>query len=150
MKSAGLFAHQYGRFEFRAKFPQGKGYWPALWLMPSHVTPTAGWPACGEIDVVENQGDYPAVVQGDHSLRRRAWLMHLQSTRSLHLPPGQHRSRAISIPTFWNGRLIPSAGMWTTSYTKRKPTGPPPMPPYPAPFNQPFYIIMNLAVGGTL
>src|ERR1700730_2957199 len=35
MKSRGLFAQKYGRFEFRAKFPPGKGYWPALWMMPN-------------------------------------------------------------------------------------------------------------------
>jgi len=63
IKSAGLFSKQYGRFEFRAKFPPGKGFWPAIWLMPENSV-YGGWPSCGEIDIVENKGDYPAVVQG--------------------------------------------------------------------------------------
>src|SRR5690348_16875731 len=61
IKTEGLFAEKYGRFEFRAKFPAGRGFWPAFWLMPEH-SPYGGWPACGEIDIVENKGNYPAVV----------------------------------------------------------------------------------------
>src|SRR5258708_31872650 len=79
MKGAGLFSKKYGRFEFRAKVPRGKGYWPALWLMPEHSA-YGRWPACGEIDVMENRGNYPAVVPG---------TIHYADTNGHHLPASQ-------------------------------------------------------------
>lgn len=144
MKSQGLFARKYGRFEFRAKMPQGKGYWPALWLMPEH-SPYGGWPACGEIDVMENRGNYPAVVQG---------TIHYAGTSGEHLQSmgrftfGQNDGvthfhtyllewTTNSISWSVDGSLYKTQTNWSTVNA-----------PYPAPFNQPFYIIMNLAVGG--
>jgi beta-glucanase (GH16 family) len=63
LKSQGLFAQKYGRFEFRAKLPGGRGYWPALWLMPEHSA-YGRWPASGGIDVLENRGNDLAMVRG--------------------------------------------------------------------------------------
>src|SRR5438093_1651333 len=63
LKTRGLFYQKYGRFEFRAKLPQGKGYWSALWLMPEESV-YGGWAASGEIDVMENKGSNPANVLG--------------------------------------------------------------------------------------
>ena len=144
MKSEGLFYHQYGRFEFRAKFPQGKGYWPALWLMPEN-SPYGGWPSCGEIDVVENRGDYPAVVQGTiHYAGKDGG--HLQSTDLYTFAAdngaGSFHNYALewttnSISWYVDNQLYETQTNWSTANA-----------PYPAPFNQPFYIIMNLAVGG--
>ena len=53
MKSQGLFSFQYGRFEVRAKIPEGQGLWPAIWLLGDDIT-TVSWPACGELDVMEH------------------------------------------------------------------------------------------------
>jgi len=57
------FEQRYGRFEARIKVPYGKGYWPAFWLLGNDcdVNP---WPACGEIDIMENVGDEPTTVFG--------------------------------------------------------------------------------------
>ena len=63
MKTEGLFSTQYGRLEFRVKLPAGAGYWPALWLMPEDSV-YGGWPASGEIDVMENIGKAPTNVFG--------------------------------------------------------------------------------------
>src|SRR5258707_5761779 len=63
VKSQGHFAKAYGRFEFRVRLPAGLGYWPALWLLGSNIG-TVGWPACGEVDVMENQGSALNKVQG--------------------------------------------------------------------------------------
>ena len=56
-----LFAQAYGRFDFRAKVPRGKGLWPALWLLPQDDQ-YGGWAASGEIDVLEIVGDRPHEV----------------------------------------------------------------------------------------
>lgn len=144
MKSEGLFAHKYGRFEFRARFPKGKGYWPALWLMPQN-SPYGSWPACGEIDVVENKGDYPAVVQGTiHYADTNG--EHLQATDLYTFAPGDGAGQFHTYLLEWttnsiswsvDNHLYETQTNWSTVDAA-----------YPAPFDQPFYIILNLAVGG--
>lgn len=52
LKTQGLFSFQYGRIEFRAEVPEAQGFWPAAWLLGNNIA-TAGWPACGEMDVLE-------------------------------------------------------------------------------------------------
>ena len=59
----GLFEQQYGRFEARMKLPFGKGMWPAFWLLGSNID-EIGWPFCGEIDVMENGGSKPTIISG--------------------------------------------------------------------------------------
>jgi beta-glucanase (GH16 family) len=63
IKTQGLFEQQYGRFEARIRLPQGKGIWPAFWLLGSDCDQNP-WPACGEIDIMEYLGDAPTVVLG--------------------------------------------------------------------------------------
>jgi beta-glucanase (GH16 family) len=57
------FAQTYGRFEARMKLVAGQGLWPAFWMLGTNIT-TVNWPACGEIDVMENLGQTPATVYG--------------------------------------------------------------------------------------
>jgi len=52
LKTEGLFSFQYGRIEFRAQVPEAQGFWPAAWLLGNNIA-AAGWPACGEQDVLE-------------------------------------------------------------------------------------------------
>lgn len=54
---------RYGRIEARIKLPGGRGIWPAFWLLGADID-QAGWPRCGEIDVMENFGTSPALVHG--------------------------------------------------------------------------------------
>ncbi len=54
---------KFGRIDIRAKLPVGKGMWPALWMLGSNI-PSVGWPACGEIDIMELIGSYPGRVSG--------------------------------------------------------------------------------------
>lgn len=54
---------KYGRIDIRAKLPVSKGIWPALWMLGANIN-TAGWPACGEIDIMELVGAYPSRVTG--------------------------------------------------------------------------------------
>jgi len=144
LKSQGLFAQKYGRFEFRAKFPGGRGYWPALWLMPEHSA-YGRWPASGEIDVMENKGSNPAVVQGTLHYAG-ADGRHLHSTGRHTFPRNDGATNfhvyllewtTNSINWYVDNHLYETQTNWSTVKAA-----------YPAPFNQPFYIIMNLAVGG--
>jgi beta-glucanase (GH16 family) len=57
----GLFGFTNGRLEVRAQIPTGRGSWPAIWLLGVNIE-TAGWPACGEVDVMENVGFAPNTV----------------------------------------------------------------------------------------
>jgi beta-glucanase (GH16 family) len=144
MKSQGLFFKQYGRFEFRAKMPQGQGYWPALWLMPENST-YGGWPNSGEIDVMENKGNNPAVVQGTIHYAGASGG-HRQSTGRYTFRPNDGATNfhayllewtPHSISWYVDDKLYETQTNWSARNA-----------PYPAPFDQPFYIIMNLAIGG--
>ena len=63
IESQGRFQLKYGRIEARIKIPRGQGFWPAFWMLGSdydHI----GWPACGEIDIMENVGFEPSRIHG--------------------------------------------------------------------------------------
>jgi len=63
LNTAGKFSQQYGRFEARIQIPEGQGVWPAFWLLGQNIG-SVGWPACGEIDVMENIGRTPDTNYG--------------------------------------------------------------------------------------
>lgn len=63
IKTKGKFEAAYGRFEARIKIPRGQGIWPAFWLLGGNID-KVGWPACGEIDIMENIGREPNIVHG--------------------------------------------------------------------------------------
>jgi beta-glucanase (GH16 family) len=63
LKTQGRFEQAYGRFEARMRLPYGQGIWPAFWMLGNNIR-RAGWPACGEIDIMENIGRGPALVHG--------------------------------------------------------------------------------------
>jgi beta-glucanase (GH16 family) len=144
LKSQGLYSRKYGRFEFRARLPVGLGYWPSFWMLGSDFA-TAGWPACGEIDVLENRGALTNQVQGTIHFSG-ATDNHLQASALYTLPNQQTTTDFHKYTLEWTTNLVrwyfddqlyESQTVWSSS------TG-----PYPAPFNQPFFFIINLAVGG--
>ncbi len=63
LKTQAKFTQTLGRFEARIKIPRGQGIWPAFWMLGADIG-TAGWPACGEIDIMENIGKEPGIVHG--------------------------------------------------------------------------------------
>jgi beta-glucanase (GH16 family) len=149
VKSHGLFSKKYGRFEFRAKLPQGQGYWPALWLLPNYPVFPRGqygnWAASGEIDVMENRGSDPTTVQGT-IFYGGEWPGQAMSTQTYTLPSSGQTTEFHTYVLEWStnsmrwyvdGQLFETQTSWWSSGAA-----------YPAPFDQPFYIIMNLAVGG--
>jgi len=157
----GLFGKTYGRFEFRAKLPVGAGLWPALWLL-SVDDAYGGWAASGEIDVMEARGQEPSKVLGTIHFGSRwpgndrsgaEWVFpdkggindfHIYA---LEWEPGVMR-------WYVDGRLYSTKRRWWSSskvnarHEGLKPIDNPERNPWPAPFDKPFYIIMNLAVGG--
>ena len=68
LKTLGKFSQTYGRFEARIKIPRGQGIWPAFWMLGNDIDKPgldkSGWPACGEIDIMENIGKEPTLVHG--------------------------------------------------------------------------------------
>lgn len=140
MKSEGLFSWLYGRIEWRAQLPSGAGYWPALWMLGTNIT-SEGWPACGEIDVLENNGSTPPMAQGSiHS--------GTDATAIYNFPDGGGVTNFNTYTLDWttnailfyvNGHLYETQTSWGSSTGNA----------YPFPFNQPFFLIMNVAVGGS-
>jgi beta-glucanase (GH16 family) len=63
LKTEGKFSGKYGRLEARIKVPEGQGIWPAFWMLGADIG-KVGWPKCGEIDIMENIGKEPTVVHG--------------------------------------------------------------------------------------
>ncbi|WP_405294283.1 family 16 glycosylhydrolase [Algibacter sp. Ld11] len=59
----GKFEQAYGRFEARIRLPYGQGLWPAFWLLGADID-EVGWPQCGEIDIMENRGQEPTLING--------------------------------------------------------------------------------------
>jgi beta-glucanase (GH16 family) len=155
-----LFSKLYGRFEFRAKVPWGKGLWPALWLLPQDEK-YGGWAASGEIDVMEIVGEKPhQVLNSIHFgsvYPKRSLITHVHDlpggstvadwhVYAVEWEPGEIRFYVDGIHTstqnFWwsCSKTVDGAGVEATRKAD--------LNDWPAPFDQPFYIVMNVAVGG--
>ena len=115
MKSEGFYSTPtYGRFQWRAALPAGSGMWPALWMMGANE-PTVGWPACGEMDVMENNGDNTAFVQG--SLHYGTTRQIQPTRRPFTIFPVENR-QPISTFTSWIGPPPQFSGWWTVIFMK--------------------------------
>ena len=138
MKSQGLFSSTYGRIEWRAKMPQGVGCWPALWLLGTNIT-SVNWPGCGEIDVMENNGSNPWFDQGSlHSGSDETAIYNFidgSSITNFHTYTLDWMTNAILF--YVDGHLYQTQTGWSSSVAG-----------YPYPFDQPFFLLMNFAVGG--
>ena len=150
IKTIGLFSKTYGRFEWRAALPQGVGFWPALWMLPEN-SPYGGWPNSGEIDVMENNGAVTNQEGGtihfggadgdDVYFGQTYTFVTGDSVANFHVYLLQWTTN--SIHWFVDGHLYETQTNWWSNVGTSTDTY-----PYPAPFNQPFYILMNLAIGG--
>jgi beta-glucanase (GH16 family) len=155
-----LFNQKYGRFEFRAKLPTGQGLWSALWMLPQEGV-YGPWPTSGEIDVVEARGEEPGRVTGTLHYGAR-WPANVQSGKHFDFPGGGtvadfHVYRVEWEPGvirwYVDGRHCASQSFWWSGRTDGgrdpRPKSDADLHPWPAPFDRPFYLVMNLAVGGT-
>jgi beta-glucanase (GH16 family) len=154
MRTEGLFTTLYGRIAFRVKLPAGQGLWPALWMMPEDSV-YGGWAASGEIDVMENIGRNPTNVfgtlhfGGPYPANTQSYgpnynFLPGASVTNFNIYLLEWTTNAIN--WYVNGQLYETQTSWWSSST----TNTSDINPYPAPFNEPFYVVMNLAIGGTL
>jgi beta-glucanase (GH16 family) len=135
---------KYGKFEMRAKMPIGKGMWPAFWMMPTQSV-YGGWPVSGEIDIMEYLGHESNIVHGTlHYGDRPPNNKFTGKPDTLETGNFNEDFHVFSltweegkIEWFVDGILYQTQTSWNTVAAE-----------FPAPFNQQFHIILNLAVGG--
>jgi beta-glucanase (GH16 family) len=143
LESNGKFERTYGRFESRLQVPRGQGIWPAVWMLGNDIG-TAGWPTCGEIDVMENIGKEPSTVHG--TLHGPGYSGGNPLGYAYTLPGGQKLADAFhTFAVEWEQNVVrfyiddilygtrtpadvPSGGRWV--------------------YDHPFYLLLNVAVGG--
>lgn len=132
----------YGKVEIRAKIPNARGTWAALWMMPTNFT-YGNWPASGEIDIMEHVGYDPSVIHGtihtelyNHikQTQKEGKVTVLDFDTNFHVYGLDWRNDKIDF-------LIDGKPYYTVTRDKNEDFK-------GWPFDKPFYIIMNLAVGG--
>lgn len=138
----------YGLFETRVKVPTGKGYLPAFWMMPTNENLYGQWPRCGEIDIMEVMGQetnklYGTLHYGNpHSQKQETYTAKNGDfasdyhTYAVEWEPGK-------ITWYVDGVKYHEANDWYSTTVGQGTAA------YPAPFDQPFYMILNLAIGGS-
>lgn len=143
LSSYGKKSWKYGRFVISAKLPKGVGSWPAIWMMPNDVKSGVRWPLCGEIDIMEHVGRDPEVVH--FSLHTATFNHRLDN----------HRTYFEKIPTaidtfhdyemIWDDKSIAFLvdGQLKVKFDKKAEDT-----INEWPFDKPFYLILNIAVGG--
>lgn len=134
----------YGRFEVRAKLPTGRGIWPAIWMLPEKEA-YGGWAASGEIDIMELVGHEPAKAHG--TLHYGAsWPKNVHTGEPFTLKSGIFADDFHVFALEWekgvfrwyvDGELYQTQTKWSTTGGE-----------FPAPFDQPFHLVLNVAVGG--
>ena len=142
---------QYGKVVVSAKTPKGKGLWPAIWMMPQDENHYGQWPKCGEIDIMELLGDdvtktYQTIHYGaPHAEQQGTYVI------SNALKDGTFASKFHEYSVEWepgeirfytDDHLVLTVNDWFSAVEGEDDK------PYPAPFDQPFFVQMNLAVGG--
>lgn len=142
LKTQGLQSFQYGRIEARLKVPSGAGLWPAFWMLGANFT-GSNWPDCGEIDIMEYVGREPDLVIGTaHGPGYSGALGMSQWNRQKYNIADDFHTFAIE----WQADQIDWYYDGVKYYTlTRADVG-----DREWVFDQPFFIILNLAVGGTL
>lgn len=143
IKTQGKFSQTYGRFEARIQTPTGPGLWPAFWMLGENIT-TVNWPQCGEIDIMEQKGHESHITygtihgpgySGGNSISGDFPLKNGRFNLNFHVYAAEWGPDFIDffVDDFLYKRIttaeVQEQGEWV--------------------FNQPFFIILNVAVGGT-
>jgi beta-glucanase (GH16 family) len=135
---------KYGRFDIRAKMPQGKGLWPAIWMLPTDWA-YGGWASSGEIDIVELIGHEPNIIHGTIHFGGE-WPKNQSAGKAYTLQLGNFSDNfhvftveweAQEIRWYVDGILFYTETEWSSEKAN-----------YPAPFDQQFHLLLNVAVGG--
>jgi beta-glucanase (GH16 family) len=132
---------RYGRFEARIRLPEGQGIWPAFWMMPTDAV-YGGWPASGELDIMEMVGHEPNVVHGTIHYGPP----HTYSSGSYTMQSGNFSDDFNTFAIEWeNGEIrwyVNDIHFHTETNWFSESQG------FPAPFEQRFHFLLNVAVGG--
>ncbi len=135
---------KYGRFEIRAKLPAGQGIWPAIWMMPTDDR-YGSWARSGEIAIMEFKGQNPNEIWGTLHFGD-SWPDNKHTGDILKTPDVDYTKdfhvyaiewEPTEIRWYVDGKLWQSQSKWST-----------PSAPFPAPFDQRFHIVLNVAVAG--
>lgn len=141
LTTRGRFEPRYGRFEARLRLPSGRGIWPAFWLLGANIA-TLSWPQCGEIDIMEARGQYPSInhnslhgpgYSGGGAVTSSTNLFPVRLDEDFHVYTVEWEASSIrwlldGVVTF-EVEADDLPGAWV--------------------FNHPFYLILNVAVGGS-
>ena len=142
IKTAGKFKQAYGRFEARVKIPYGQGIWPAFWMLGSNIN-KVGWPKCGEIDVMENIGREPSTAHG--TIHGPGYSGANGIGAAYDLPAGSFADDFHVFAIEWE----PGAIRWYVDGSLYQTRTPADLPSGAAwVFDHPFFMLLNLAVGG--
>jgi hypothetical protein len=139
--SRGKKMFKFGRMEIRAKLPKGKGIWPAIWMLPQNNV-YGGWPKSGELDIMEMVGHEPNKVHG--TVHFGPGPGSIQSTGSYTLPTSDFSGDFHVFSIIWDVNTI----QWLVDGKVFKTFSNTDVGNATYPFNEDFYFIINLAVGG--
>lgn len=143
LKTEGTFTAQYGRIEARIRIPRGQGIWPAFWMLGADIG-QVGWPACGEIDVMENVGYEPGVVHGTVHGPGYSGAQGLSAAATL--PNGAAWADAYHVfGVDWR----PGSVTWLVDGVAQRTVTRADVGSSPWVFDKPFFVLLNVAVGGT-
>ncbi len=144
LRTEPTFSQTYGRFEAKIKLPEGEGLWPAFWMLPQDDV-YGGWAASGEIDIMEAKGRLPDQSSGAIHYGGQ-WPDNTYTHGEYDFPEGRDITDFNVYAIEWeedemrwyvNDTLFFTAKLWHTEGHD-----------YPAPFDQDFHLLLNLAIGG--
>ncbi|MBL7874034.1 MAG: glycoside hydrolase family 16 protein [Cyclobacteriaceae bacterium] len=135
IKTQEKVAVTYGRIDVRAKLPKGQGIWPAIWMLGENIT-SVGWPACGEIDIMELVGHQPQTTHGTVHYNKEGYK---SSTGSSSLTTGNFSDQFHVFTLIWERDKM----TWYVDNKSFKT-----FKPDVSAFTKPFFFILNVAVGG--
>ncbi|TXF86290.1 glycoside hydrolase family 16 protein [Neolewinella aurantiaca] len=131
---------RYGRIEARVKLPVGKGLVPAFWMLGQNID-QVNWPACGEIDILKYKGQKPGEVLASlHTQTQNGVSASTKKTRFSDIEEGFHRYAAEWTP---ENIAFFVDDQWVHSFEPKSRSA------EAWPFDKPFFLLLNLAVGGT-
>jgi len=140
LKTKGLFSQTYGRFEARIKTPHGPGIWPAFWMLGDNID-AVSWPACGEIDIMEQRGQEPYTNNG--SIHGPGYSGGNALTKSYTLTNGRFDTDYHVYAVEWFEDRI---DFFVDDYLYQRIASE--SVPGNWVYNQPFFLLLNVAVGG--
>lgn len=140
IKTKGKFAQAYGRFEARIKTPTGPGIWPAFWMLGANID-TKPWPQCGEIDIMEQRGQQPSITHG--TLHGPGYSGGNSIGKAYGLTNGRFDTDYYIYAVEWGEGYI---DFFVNDYLYQRRT--PEDVTGEWVYNQPFYLLLNVAVGG--